>query len=57
MHSTDAILNVENATRRFGGLTAVNQANLTLRRALHRVLVAPHGGGETNALPFARGAV
>lgn len=57
MHSTDAILNVENATRRFGGLTAVNQANLTLRRGEIRALIGPNGAGKTSLFNLVTGVL
>lgn len=57
MHSNDAILRVENASRRFGGLTAVNKVNLTLHSGEIRALIGPNGAGKTSLFNLVTGVL
>lgn len=57
MQSTDAILRVENATRRFGGLIAVNKVNLTLKSGETRALIGPNGAGKTSLFNLVTGVL
>ena len=43
----DAILVVDNVTRSFGGLTAVNVAHLEIPRHRITALIGPNGAGKT----------
>lgn len=43
----DVILRTEQLTRRFGGLTAVNQVNLSVKRGELLGLIGPNGAGKT----------
>jgi branched-chain amino acid transport system ATP-binding protein len=44
---TDIILNARDVTKRFGGLTAVSQVNLQIKRAQIASLIGPNGAGKT----------
>lgn len=57
MHSNDAILRVENASRRFGGLMAVNKVNLTLPAGEIRALIGPNGAGKTSLFHLVTGVL
>ncbi len=57
MQSSDAILRVENVCRRFGGLLAVNDVTLTLRRGEVRALIGPNGAGKTSLFNLVAGAL
>ena len=57
MHSNSAILKVENASRRFGGLMAVNQVNLTLACGEVRALIGPNGAGKTSLFNLLTGVL
>lgn len=57
MLSTNAVLRVEDATRRFGGLTAVNKANLTLQAGEIRALIGPNGAGKTSLFNLVTGVL
>ncbi len=57
MQSSDAILRVENASRRFGGLTAVNKVNLTLHAGEIRALIGPNGAGKTSLFNLVTGVL
>ncbi|MSO60218.1 MAG: ABC transporter ATP-binding protein [Ilumatobacteraceae bacterium] len=46
-HKPDAILVVDNVTRSFGGLTAVNVAHLEIPRRRITALIGPNGAGKT----------
>lgn len=49
------ILKVENVTMRFGGLTAVNDASLTVRKGSITGLIGPNGAGKTTLFSIASG--
>ena len=51
------ILQVEEVTRRFGGLTAVNQVNLTLQAGEIRALIGPNGAGKTSLFNLITGVL
>ncbi len=57
MHSNSAILKVESASRRFGGLMAVNQVNLTLASGEVRALIGPNGAGKTSLFNLVTGVL
>src|SRR5438132_1023045 len=55
---------VENISRVFGGLKAVDRVNLTIRRGERRALIGPNGAGKTTLfnlisgeLPVTAGAI
>jgi len=41
------VLEVEGLTKRFGGLTAVDDVSLKLRQGEHRAIIGPNGAGKT----------
>lgn len=57
MQATGAILQVQNVTRQFGGLTAVNQVNLTLQTGEIRALIGPNGAGKTSLFNLITGVL
>lgn len=57
MQSTEPILRVENATRRFGGLTAVNNVSLALEYGEVRALIGPNGAGKTSLFNLVTGVL
>ncbi|MDR1625239.1 MAG: ABC transporter ATP-binding protein [Spirochaetia bacterium] len=46
----DVILDIQNAVKRFGGLTAVNRVSTAIRRGEIRALIGPNGSGKTTLL-------
>ncbi|HXE54522.1 MAG TPA: ABC transporter ATP-binding protein [Tepidisphaeraceae bacterium] len=50
-----AVLRVDRATRRFGGLIAVNDFSLTLRKGDLQGLIGPNGAGKTTAFNLITG--
>ncbi|MEZ4615019.1 MAG: ABC transporter ATP-binding protein [Caldilineaceae bacterium] len=44
---TDAILTAQHVTKRFGGLTAVNDVNFTIPRTAIVSIIGPNGAGKT----------
>lgn len=57
MLANDAILRVENVSRRFGGLTAVKNVNLTVGAGEIRALIGPNGAGKTSLFNLVAGAL
>ncbi len=57
MHAMSDILQLENVTRRFGGLTAVSRVNLTLRSGEIRALIGPNGAGKTSLFNLITGVL
>lgn len=53
----DPILCIENVYRRFGGVTAVRNANLTLQRGQVTSLIGPNGAGKTTLFNAVTGAI
>src|SRR3954453_10044420 len=43
----DPVLRIENLTKRFGGLTAVNNLSLSLSRGRLQAIIGPNGAGKT----------
>jgi branched-chain amino acid transport system ATP-binding protein len=58
MHANDApILRVTEASRRFGGLTAVNRVSLDLAHGEIRALIGPNGAGKTSLFNLITGVL
>ncbi|MGI6160517.1 MAG: ABC transporter ATP-binding protein [Christensenellales bacterium] len=53
----DTMLKVENLTKQFGGLTAVNDLSLTVERGVIHALIGPNGSGKTTTLSMIAGAL
>jgi branched-chain amino acid transport system ATP-binding protein len=51
------ILQIQNVTRQFGGLTAVNRVNLTLQSGEIRALIGPNGAGKTSLFNLITGVL
>lgn len=49
------ILEIQNLTKKFGGLTAVNNVNLSLRKGEVRGLIGPNGSGKTTVINLISG--
>ena len=52
---TEPLLRVENVSRRFGGLLAVDQASLTAEAGQITALIGPHGAGKTTLFSIITG--
>ena len=50
-----AVLELENATRRFGGITAVNSFSMSLPQGLITGLIGPNGAGKTTVFNMITG--
>lgn len=57
MHAVSEILQLQAVTRKFGGVTAVNQVNLTLRSGEIRALIGPNGAGKTSLFNLITGVL
>src|ERR1017187_7433075 len=57
MHAMSEILQIQNVTRQFGGVTAVNQVNLTLQSGEIRALIGPNGAGKTSLFNLITGVL
>lgn len=57
MHTAEAILQVDNVTRQFGGLTAVNKVSLSLVPGEIRALIGPNGAGKTSLFNLISGVL
>lgn len=53
----DAMLSVEGASRRFGGLLAVDDASMTARRGRITGLIGPNGAGKTTLFAMISGFI
>lgn len=51
------ILRIEHLTKKFGGLTAVNDVSLTVRRGEIRGLIGPNGSGKTTFFNLVTGVL
>ena len=54
---SDVILSVEHASRRFGGLLAVDDASMTARRGRITGLIGPNGAGKTTLFAMISGFI
>ena len=57
MQEPAAILEVENASRQFGGVMAVNQVSMTLIPGEIRALIGPNGAGKTSLFNLISGVL
>lgn len=55
--SKDAILEVRGLTRRFGGLLAVDHADMTVKKREIHALIGPNGAGKTTMLSMINGTL
>lgn len=53
--SADVLLDVEHLTKRFGGLTAIDDLNLSIQRNEIRSLIGPNGAGKSTFLKMVIG--
>lgn len=53
--TADTILQVLEVSKSFGGLLAINQANLTIKKGELRALIGPNGAGKTTMLNLITG--
>ena len=51
----ETILTLNNVSKTFGGLLAVNQANLSIQKGELRALIGPNGAGKTTLLNLITG--
>lgn len=57
MQAVSEILQIQDVTRQFGGLTAVNHVDLTLRSGEIRALIGPNGAGKTSLFNLITGVL
>src|SRR5512139_899621 len=55
--SDETILKIENLTKRFGGVTAVDQVGFDLRQGEFLGLIGPNGSGKTTLINLITGFV
>lgn len=53
--SSNEILRITKLTRRFGGLIAINEVDLTIRRGLIHAIIGPNGAGKTTLINLVTG--
>ncbi len=54
---TDAVLQVQDLVKRFGGLTATDHASLSVQRGTIHALIGPNGAGKTTLIHQISGAL
>ena len=57
MAATDALIEIANASVRFGGVAAVQNAGIAIRRGEFVAVVGPNGSGKTTLLRLLHGVV
>ncbi len=55
--SFDAVIDVSNVTKRFGGLTAVSNCSLKVRRGSVTGLIGPNGAGKSTLFNMVAGNI
>ena len=55
--SSDLVIDVRNVTKRFGGLTAVNNCSLSVRRGSVTGLIGPNGAGKSTLFNIVAGNI
>jgi branched-chain amino acid transport system ATP-binding protein len=53
----EAVLHVENVSKIFGGLTAVDEVSLSLEAGEHRAIIGPNGAGKTTFFDLIGGQI
>ena len=57
MSGLPPILRLERVTKRFGGMTAIDDLSFTVRRGSRTALIGPNGAGKTTVFNLVTGAV
>ncbi len=57
MTTAQPILRLERVTKRFGGMTAIDDLSFTVRRGSRTALIGPNGAGKTTVFNLVTGAV
>ena len=55
--SSDLVIDVRNVSKRFGGLTAVNNCSLSVRRGSVTGLIGPNGAGKSTLFNIVAGNI
>jgi branched-chain amino acid transport system ATP-binding protein len=55
--TTDLVIDVRNVTKRFGGLLAVNNCSLSVRRGSITGLIGPNGAGKSTLFNMVAGNI